>query len=83
MPTRIQHSETMTEIALKGGPPASVSLAALWGIPISDLVLWATFLYTCLMIGHKLWTIYQDIRSGSVSLPKAERPKVPEKCPAE
>lgn len=78
--TRLQHTETMTEIALKGGPPAGISLAALWGVPISDLVLWATFIYTCLMIGHKLWSIYQDIRSTKLF---EAQPDLSPKCPAE
>lgn len=62
--TTAHHTDTMTEIAIKGAPPATISLATLWGLPVSDLVLWATFFYTCLMIGHKLWSIYKDIRDN-------------------
>jgi len=39
-----------------------VSLATLAGVQVSELVLWATLIYTVLMIGHKLIAIYKELR---------------------
>ena len=54
---------TDTGIALvtKAAPPVSVSLATVAGYQVSELVLWATLIYTTLLIGHKLVQIYKDI----------------------
>jgi hypothetical protein len=58
-----QHtSETAAGIAAKAAPPVSVSLASVAGIQVSELVLWATLVYTVLMIGHKLFQIYKDVK---------------------
>ena len=57
------HTETGAALLAKAAPPASVSLATLAGLQVSELVLWATLIYTVLMIGHKLLAIYKDIRS--------------------
>lgn len=46
----------------KAAPPASVSIATLAGVHVNELVLWATLIYTTLMIGHKLVLIYKDIK---------------------
>ena len=46
----------------KAAPPASISLATLAGVQVSELVLWATLIYTVLMIGHKLIAIWRDIK---------------------
>jgi len=54
--------EAGVAILAKAAPPATVSIASLSGVPVSDLVLWATLIYTVLMIGHKLWQIYQGAR---------------------
>ncbi len=57
-----QHTtETGAGIVAKAAPPVTVSVASIAGYPVSDLVLWATFIYTVLMIGHKLFQIYKDI----------------------
>lgn len=32
------------------------------GVPVSEILLWATLFYTVLMIGHKLWQIWKDVR---------------------
>lgn len=63
-----QHtSETAAGIAAKAAPPVSVSLASIAGVPVSEIVLWATLVYTVLMIGHKLFQIYKDIFKGERS----------------
>ena len=61
-----QHAtaETGAAIFAKAAPPATVSLASLLGVPVSELVLWCTLIYTILMIGHKAWQIYQDVRKS-------------------
>jgi hypothetical protein len=56
------HAETTTAIVAKVTPPATVSLATVLGVQVSELVLWATLIYTVLLIGHKLWSIYKDIK---------------------
>lgn len=59
-----EHAATETGIALatKAAPPVTVSLATVAGYQVSELVLWATLIYTTLLIGHKLVQIYKDIR---------------------
>lgn len=63
MSTTQSTAETGITLAAKAAPPASVSLATLAGVQVSELVLWATLIYTVLMIGHKLMAIYKDLRS--------------------
>lgn len=56
-----QHAtEGAAAMTTKVAPPAAVSLATLAGYPISDIVLWATLIYTVLMIAHKALQIYKD-----------------------
>ena len=60
-----QHTaETTLAIAAKAAPPATVSIATLAGFPVSEILVWATLIYTVLMIGHKLWQIYKDIKAA-------------------
>lgn len=56
-------AETGAALLAKAAPPATVSLATVMGIQVSELVLWATLIYTALMIGHKAWQIYKDVKS--------------------
>lgn len=57
------HAATETGIALatKAAPPVTVSLATVAGYQVSELVLWATLIYTTLLIGHKLVQIYKEV----------------------
>ena len=55
-------TETITAVAAKVAPPATVSLATVAGYQVSELVLWATLIYTVLMIGHKVYQIYKDVK---------------------
>lgn len=57
-----QTTETGVSMATKAAAPVSVSLATVAGYQVSELVLWATLIYTVLMIGHKLISIYKDIK---------------------
>lgn len=54
--------ETTTAIVTKLAPPATVSLATVVGVQVSELVLWATLIYTVILIGHKLWSIYKEFK---------------------
>jgi hypothetical protein len=64
MSTTHHTAETGAAIAAKAAPPATVSIATLAGIQVSEILLWATLIYTVLMIGHKMWQIYKDIRAA-------------------
>lgn len=44
----------------KISPPISVSIATVFGVQVHDLVMWATLIYTVLMICHKLYVMYTD-----------------------
>lgn len=59
-----EHAATETGVALatKAAPPVTVSLATVAGYQVSELVLWATLIYTTLLIGHKIVQIYKDIK---------------------
>jgi hypothetical protein len=65
--TSTQAAESGVALIAKAAPPVSVSLATISGMPVSDLVLWGTLIYTALMIGHKVLMIYRDItRKGEI-----------------
>lgn len=54
--------ESLPAIAAKAGPSVSVSLATIAGYNVSDIILWATLIYTVLMIAHKAYHIWRDIK---------------------
>ncbi len=58
-------TETGIALVTKAAPPVSVSLATVAGYQVSELVLWATLIYTALMIGHKIVQIYKDITENT------------------
>ncbi len=58
-----EHStETAIAVASKVAPPVTISLATVAGVQVSELVLWATLVYTVLMIGHKCWQIIKEVK---------------------
>ena len=58
-----EHStETVAAVASKVAPPVTISLATVAGVQVSELVLWATLIYTVLMIGHKCWQIVKEVK---------------------
>ena len=61
MSTEHLTTETGVALATKAAPPVTVSLATVAGYQVSELVLWATLIYTALMIGHKVYQIYKDV----------------------
>jgi hypothetical protein len=59
-----EHStETVAAVVTKVAPPATISLATVAGYQVSELVLWATLIYTVLMIGHKCWQIVKEVKA--------------------
>lgn len=56
-----QAAESGSMLFVKAAPPATVSIVTLAGYPVSDILLWATLVYTVLMIAHKIFQIYKDI----------------------
>ena len=58
----IDNDETVGAIAAKVTPPVGVSLATVYGYQVSELVLWATLIYTLLMIGLKVYQIYKEVK---------------------
>lgn len=56
--------ESGSLIVAKAAPPATVSIATLYGYQVNELLLWATLIYTTLMIGHKVYAIIKDVREG-------------------
>ena len=64
MDTTHQTAETGAALVAKAAPPVSVSIASIAGIQVSEILLWATLIYTVLMICHKLYSIYKDVTSN-------------------
>ena len=55
-------TETATAIVAKVAPPVGVSLASVAGIQVSEILLWVTLIYTVLMICHKCYQIYKEVK---------------------
>lgn len=62
--TTHQAAESGIAIVAKAAPPVSVSIASVAGYQVSEILLWATLIYTVLMIGHKIYAIYKDVRDS-------------------
>ncbi len=54
-------AESIATIAAKAAPPITVSIATIKGYQVSEILLWATLIYTVLMIGHKVFAIWKDV----------------------
>jgi hypothetical protein len=64
MSVTLQHTtETGVSMIVKSAAPITVSLATVAGYQVSEILLWCTLIYTILMIGHKLYSIYKDLKS--------------------
>lgn len=61
MSTQHTAAESAGALLAKAAPPVSVSVASIAGYPVSDILLWATLVYTIMMIGHKSYAIWRDI----------------------
>ena len=55
-------TEGAAAIVAKVAPPVGVSLATVAGIQVSEILIWATLIYTVLMICHKLYQIYKEVK---------------------
>jgi len=52
--------------------PAGVSIATFTGIHVSELVLWATLIYTMLMICQKALSLWRELRCIKIKIEKDE-----------
>jgi len=57
-------AESIAAIAAKAAPPITVSFATIGGVQVSEILLWATLIYTLMMIGHKAFAIWKDVFRG-------------------
>ena len=55
-------TEGAAALIAKAAPPVTVSLATVAGIQVSEILIWATLIYTVLMICHKLYQIYKEVK---------------------
>lgn len=55
-----QHSQGLTEI-LKFSPPVGALSAEAMGANLQTWILWATLLYTILLIMHKIFQLWKDV----------------------
>jgi hypothetical protein len=55
-----EHTDTAAAIVAKSVPPVTVSLATLFGVQVSELVLWSTLIYTVLLIMRTAYRLYRD-----------------------
>ena len=60
--TTEQTTDTATAIVAKVTPPVGVSLATVAGFQVSEILIWATLIYTVLMICHKCYQIYKEVK---------------------
>jgi phosphate/sulfate permease len=54
--------ETLAAVAVKATPPVTVSIASVFGYPVSDVLIWATLIYTLLLIIQKIYQIYKEVK---------------------
>ena len=54
--------ETVAALAVKSTPPVTVSIASICGYPVSDVLVWATLIYTLLLIIQKIYQIYKEVK---------------------
>jgi hypothetical protein len=55
-------TEGAAAIVAKVAPPVTVSLASVAGYQVSEILIWATLIYTVLMICHKCYQIYKEVK---------------------
>lgn len=59
----MQNKSDLAAEAVKAAPPITVTGATLAGVPVNELVLWATLAYLVLQMGflvYKWWRIHTD-----------------------
>ena len=55
-------TEGAAALITKAAPPVGVSLASVAGFQVSEILIWATLIYTVLMICHKCYQIYKEVK---------------------
>ena len=55
-------TEGAAALIAKAAPPVTVSLATVAGYQVSEILIWATLIYTVLMICHKCYQIYKEVK---------------------
>lgn len=50
--------------SILAAPPAGATGLLILGYSLSDVVLWLNFVYISILIGHKLFKLYQDYKKG-------------------
>ena len=55
-------TEGAAALIAKAAPPVTVSLATVAGYQVSEVLIWATLIYTVLMICHKCYQIYKEVK---------------------
>ena len=55
-------TESAAALITKAAPPVGVSLASVAGFQVSEILIWATLIYTVLMICHKCYQIYKEVK---------------------
>ena len=55
-------TEGAAALIAKVAPPVGVSLASVAGYQVSEILIWATLIYTVLMICHKCYQIYKEVK---------------------
>lgn len=58
-----ENHETLAAVAVKSAPPVTVSIATLFGYQVSEILLWATLIYTVLLILQKIYQIYKEVKN--------------------
>jgi hypothetical protein len=54
------HQPSLDKIeAAKAAPPFTISAATIAGVPVADIVLWATLIYTLMLITQKLYQFWK------------------------
>lgn len=51
--------------SILAAPPAGATSLLILGYPLSDVVLWLNFVYISILLGHKLFKLYQDYKKGA------------------
>ena len=57
-----ENHETLAAVAVKSAPPVTVSLATIFGYPVSEILVWATLIYTILLILQKIYQIFTEVK---------------------
>lgn len=51
--------------SILAAPPAGATGLLILGYSLSDVVLWLNFVYILILLGHKLFKLYQDYKKGA------------------